>query len=467
MPKRIRDLCIGLIIGLIAGLATSRAGLGMPAAWTAAVTGVCAAWWVLEPIAIPATSLIPFAVFPLTGVLDHKQVAASYGHTLIILLMGGFMLSLAVEKSGVHRRMALGMVRLTGGSGRRLVLGFMLASAMCSMWISNTATVLMLLPVTMAVLAPHGTDADADEMSHDDRMNLAVPLLLGVAYAASIGGMATPVGTPPNVIFMANYELATGKEVSFFRWMTIGVPAALLLVPAAWLHLTRTMHDTRPPDIGHVGEWRSAEVRVLAIFALTAVAWIFRSEPYGGWSALFAISTASDSTVAVAAVVIMFLVPDREGQPLLDWETAVKIPWGMLLLFGGGIALSAGFEASGLSQAVGDAIGQVASWQIAVVTVIVCLSVTFLTEITSNTATTNLLMPIFAAAASAASIEPMLLMVPAALSASCAFMLPVATVPNAIVSGTQYIDTRTMARRGFMLNLIGVLVLSLVCLLVL
>ena len=494
--KRVRDLGIGLAVASGCAVLALAYDLGDAAAWTAAVTGLCAVYWVLEPIPVPVTSLIPFAVFPLTGVLDHKTVAHSYGHTLILLLMGGFMLSLAVEKSGVHRRLALGMVRITGGGGRRLVLGFMLASAVCSMWISNTATVLMLLPVALAAIES-SSSGDPAESDAGSNAALAVPLLLGIAYAASIGGMGTPVGTPPNVIFMASYERETGQEMSFLAWMKIGIPAVLILVPLAWLHVTRNLRGSRSVTIDVVGAWRPSEVRVLAVFGLTAAAWIFRAEPYGGWSGLLDVTTAGDSTVALAAVVLMFLIPSGEssagrgsaeqsaepladgssdqsshrsapvGTALLDWATARQIPWGLLLLFGGGIAISAGFKASGLSDALGAAISQVSSWHIALVTLTICLSVTFFTEVVSNTATANLLMPILGAAATAASLHPALLMVPATLSASCAFMLPVATAPNAIVAGTRYIHTRTMVREGFLLNVLGALVLTGACLLLL
>lgn len=438
-----------------AGALALACDLGTPAAWTAGITALCAVWWVMEPMSTAATALIPFALFPLTGVLDHERVAAAYGHTLILLLMGGFILSVAIEKSGVHRRLALGMVRVAGGGGRRLVLGFMLASAMISMWISNTATVLMLLPVAMAVLEA------------EDQKRLATPLLLGIAYAASIGGMGTPVGTPPNIVFMGIYQQQTGSEVSFLEWMYFGVPAVIVLLPLSWLLLTRGMPAQEPPAIQVVGRWRPAEVRVLVVFALTAAAWIFRIEPHGGWSGLLGTRGASDSTVALAAVVAMFLIPDGEGGTLLDWNTAKNIPWGLLLLFGGGIAIAAGFDASGLSRALGSAIGEVAGSNIIVVTALVCVSVTFLSEIMSNTALTTLLMPILAVAAKGAGMDPRLLMIPAALAGSCGFMLPVATAPNAIVAGTSHITTRAMAREGFFLDLIGAVALTILCLLLL
>ena len=423
----------------------------MSAVYTAAIAAWCVAWWVSEPVPIPATSLIPFAAFPAAGVLDHKSVATAYGHTLILLLLGGFILSTAMARSGAHRRLAVGIVRLVGGGGRRLVLGFMLASALCSMWISNTATTLMLLPVAAAVLER------ADK-------RLTTPLLLGLAYAASIGGVGTPVGTPPNVIFMGIYREATGSEISFLEWMTIGIPVVLVLLPLAWLWLTRSLDSATPTvHLPTLPPWRSRERRVLLVFVFTALAWVTRTAPYGGWAGALSMDGVGDSTVALAAVIALFALPDGEGDRMLDWETARQIPWGLLLLFGGGIAIARAFEASGLSGAVGEAMGGLLALPTILLIGALCLSVTFLTEVTSNTATTTLMMPVLAAAGLAVGIDPALLMIPAALSASCAFMLPVATAPNAIVFGTGQITTQTMAREGLVLNLVGALCLTLLC----
>jgi sodium-dependent dicarboxylate transporter 2/3/5 len=445
-------LLVGPLLGAVFGLGLMALGLSAKAAWCGAITVLCAVWWVGEPIPIPATSLLPFGLFPLVGVLDHTSVATAYGHSLILLLLGGFMLSMAMEKSGAHRRLALGMVRLVGGvGGRRLVLGFMIAAALLSMWISNTATTLMLLPVVLAVL----------EQSDDEK--LAVPLLLGTAYAASVGGIGTPVGTPPNVILMGVYQEVTGNEMSFVAWMRIGVPVVVLMLPCMWLWLCRKQGRGETLALPKPGPWTTAERRVLWVFTLTALAWVFRGEPFGGWGALIGAPGVGDSTVALVAVVAMFLLPDGKGSTLLDWPTAQKIPWGLLLLFGGGIAIARAFGESGLSAALGGALSALASWPLLAMLLVICLCVTFLTEVTSNTATTSLLMPILAAAAIAASVEPALLMVPAAMSASCAFMLPVATAPNAIVMGTERFSTGRMAGEGVVLNLIGAVVITAVC----
>jgi sodium-dependent dicarboxylate transporter 2/3/5 len=421
------------------------------AAATVAITTWVVLWWIFEPIPIPATSLLPLALTPALGVLPQSAVAGAYGSPLILLLLGGFLLSTAMERSGAHRRIALNMVRLFGGSsGRALVLGFMAAAAVLSMWISNTATTLMLLPVALAVV----------ERARDPR--LATPLLLGIAYAASVGGIGTPIGTPPNLIFMQVYAETTGSELGFVSWMRWGVPVVLLMVPLMWLWLTRNLADSARVEVPEVGAWSAAEARVMTIFGLTALAWVTRGEPFGGWSELFGLQGANDASVAFVAVITLFIVPDGKGGRLLDWETAERIPWGMLLLFAGGITIARAFEASGVSVALGEALSGIADWPVLLVIASICLAITFLTEMTSNTATTTLMMPILAAAAVGAGLDPMVLMAPAAMSASCAFMLPVATAPNAIMFGTGRFTSRMMASEGVALNLIGVMVVTLV-----
>lgn len=461
MTTQSKKLLTGLIAASAAFVGCWLGGLPRDATVTAAITTLCAVYWVTEALPIPATSLIPFAALPLTGVLDHKQVANAYGHYLILLLLGGFILSKGIEQSGAHRRLALGMVRAFGGLGRRgLVLGFMAATALSSMWISNTATVLMLLPIAHAVLAA------------DDGDDLTIPLLLGIAYAASIGGVGTPIGTPPNVVCVGIYAAQTGERISFLEWMQWGVPFVLVFVPVAWWWLTRRIGPGQAPSIPSEGAWRPAERRVLWVFAITAAAWILRTNPAGGWTAWLGLGetvdgrfrpSCGDDTVALAAVVAMFVLPNGEGDRLLTWDRAKEIPWGLLLLFGGGLSIAAAFQSSGLSDIVGEALRGVAGGPIILVTAAICLVVTFATELTSNTATTTLLMPILCSAGLAAGIEPRTLMVPAAISASCAFMMPVATAPNAVMFGTGEIPIRSMVRAGLVLNLIGAAIATAVC----
>lgn len=443
----------GLLASVTSYFAIVASGQPHEVAATAAVTLLCLLWWVFEPIPIPVTSLIPLACFPLLGVLDRHQIAAAYGSQLILLLLGGFLLSKAMEHTGTHRRIALLMVTLIGGtSPRRLVFGFMLTSAVLSMWISNTATTLMLLPVALAVL------------ERSEQRQLAVPLLLGIAYAASIGGMGTPIGTPPNLVFMEVYEAETGTAVSFSRWMSWALPVVVILVPLAGLWLTRGLPRDGAISIPAMGPWLPAQKRVLTVFAFTALAWMTRQEPFGGWSSWFDMPNANDASVAFVAVIVLFLLPDGKQRRLLHWDTAVTIPWGVLLLFAGGITIAKAFTASGLSVLLADAISGLSALPVVLLIGVIALSVTFLTETTSNTASTTLLMPVLAATAAGAGLEPALLMVPAAMSASCAFMLPVATAPNSIVYGSGLVTTGTMAREGFVLNLIGAAVITAVCL---
>jgi sodium-dependent dicarboxylate transporter 2/3/5 len=452
LSKNLIGLTLGPLLAAVAFFTLQSFAWEASACWTAAVAVICAVWWIFEPIPIPATSLIPLATLPIIGVLTPAQVGESYGSPLVLLLMGGFILSTAMEKSGAHRRVALGMVNLFGGnSSRRLVFGFMAAAAVLSMWISNTATTLMLLPVALAVI----------ERSDDD--NLAIPLLLGIAYAASVGGIGTPIGTPPNLIFREIYQQNTGIEIGFLTWMSWGVPVVLIFVPIIALWLTRRLNHQGHVDMPKVGAWQTEERRVFIVFTLTALAWVTRSQPFGGWKTWLEVPGANDASVALLAVVAMFLIPNGKGSRLLDWETASRIPWGMLILFGGGIAIAKAFVISGMSAALGNALAGIAGWPILAMIAVICLCITFLTEMTSNTATTTLMMPILAAAAIAAGIAPEVLMVPAAMSASCAFMLPVATAPNTIVFSAGRFTTSLMAREGAALNFVGVVVISVMC----
>ncbi len=445
------SLFLGPVAALALTLSMMAMGWALQGALAAGLTMLCALWWVFEPIPIPATSMIPLGVFPLLGILDGKQVAQAYGDPLILLLMGGAMLSKAMEKSGAHRRLALYMVNFFGAQDqRRLVFGFMVASAVLSMWVSNTATTLMLLPVAYAVL----------ESNNSASKKLAVPLFLGIAYASSIGGLGTPIGSPPNVVFLKIYAEATGVSIGFGQWMLWALPVVLLMIPLAGLWMTRNLEKGEPLVLPKVGDWRTEEVRVLILFGLTALAWITLREPAGGWSGWLNVPSANYAAVALTSVVLMFVLPNGHGGKLLDWESASSIHWGVLLLFAGGIAIAKAFAVTGISEAIGQSLSGVTRLSIISIIAIVALSVTFLTEITSNTATTTLLMPILAAASLGAGFEPAILMLPAALSASCAFMLPVATAPNAIVFGTGKMTVEQMVREGFALNLIGVTVIT-------
>jgi sodium-dependent dicarboxylate transporter 2/3/5 len=448
------------------------------------VTWLMAWWWMTEAIDLAATSLIPVFAFPLLGIMGIGDLAGAYSDRFVLLLLGGFIVATAIERWGLHRRLALATLRGLGTEPRRLLLGFMLVSAGLSMWISNTATALMMLPIAGAVLARLSETAGGDDTAATRRF--ATALMLTIAYSASIGGLGTPIGTPPNAIFLGQYHetYPEAARIGFLQWMlaTLPVVAALLVGVWAWMTFGVARIPRRSAaraldlraDREALGPISVPERRVAWVFAMTAALWITRvSIPIGdtgialpGWADLLGLGSAvDDSTVAMAAAVALFALPagttDR-GERLLDWPTAAKIPWGIILLFGGGIALARAFRATGLSELVGHGMAAMAAVPPVVMILGVCLIVTFLTEVTSNTATASVLLPILAATADAASVDPIALMVPATLSASCAFMLPVATPPNAIVFGSGRVTIREMASAGLVVNLFGAAVITLI-----
>ena len=454
-------------------------GLDLSQALLAGLTTWCAIWWVTEPVPVAATSLIPLAALPLFGVMGRVPVAQAYGDKLILLLMCGFMLSRAMECTGAHHKVAIGVVngvsRIFGKGPRSVIFAFMIATAALSMWISNTATTLMMLPVALAVIG-----------GASDR-RVAIPLLLGIAYAANIGGIGTPIGTPPNVIFMGVFDGLghRSSDFGFLEWMMIGVPVVLVFVPIAWWWLVRGVQGETTFDLPEGRRWTRGQVGVLIVFSIAALLWIFQKYPVlpgewaaemdrerlGGWSGLIVYLTdgaidatmSGPATVAALIAVTLFAMPDGDGGRLLDWPHARTIPWGVLLLFGGGIALARAFASTGLGDVLAEQLGGFLGGASVIVMVLVtCLCMTFLTEVTSNTALTALMMPILGATAIAIAVDPVLLMAPAAMSASCAFMLPVATAPNAAVYGTEEIQITRMVREGFVLNLIGVGIITLV-----
>jgi solute carrier family 13 (sodium-dependent dicarboxylate transporter), member 2/3/5 len=459
MSVRFLSLAGGVLIAIVAFFATQHAGLNASQSWTAAVATLCAFWWVTEALPLSATALVPAVIFPLVGVLSADKAASAYGDPLILLFMGGFMLSRATEYWGAHRQVAQIALRFIGGtSGRRVVLAVIVATTFISAWINNTATALMMLPIAVAL------------MERDKTGKLAVPLLLSVAYGSSIGGIATPIGTAPNGIFKGVYERVTHLTVPFHQWMFLCVPITIVMMIAAWFLLTYRLKGVDDLEIPPDEKWTAPQKRVLAIFGLACVAWITREIPFGGWQGLlkdqFNVQGAHDMTVAVAATLLLFIIPSGNGEKgsrLLDWEIAEDIPWGVLVLFGGGLCLASAFESSGLSEVIGKLASGLGDWPPLAIIATLCFTVTFLSEFTSNTATSNILMPILAATAKANSMNPALLMIPATLSNSLAFMMPVGTPPNAIAYGTGRVRIGQMVRYGFVLNIIGAIVVTLFC----
>ncbi len=452
-PVRVLPALLGPLLGLIAGGAASLAGLPGAAAITLGIVLWCALWWLSEAFEAPVTALVPLALLPLLGILGPAEIAAAVGHEAILLLAGGFMLSRALVAVGLHRRFALAIIAAIGtGSPRRLVLAFAASAGLISMWVSNTATALMLLPIALALLERHPL-----------RSTVAVPLLLAIAYGASIGGLGTPIGTPPNLIFLGVYREATGREIGFLEWMSFGLPLIAAFIPMAALWLARGLPRRCPAGEGIETEppWSTAEKRVLAVFLATVALWIFRTQPAGGWSGLLGLPGANDATIALLAVLVLLVMGDGRGGRVLSWQQAAEIPWGILVLFAGGLALASAFSVSGLGAILAARLGALGDLPPLLIVLAVTAAMIFLTEVTSNTAAAALAMPVLAAAAAASGVDPALFMLPAALAASCAFMLPVATAPNAVVYGSGLVPAERMAREGLALNLAGIALLTL------
>ncbi|HEA30735.1 MAG TPA: SLC13/DASS family transporter [Leeuwenhoekiella sp.] len=447
-------------------------GLSPAAQSTLACAAWIAVWWTMEVIPIAATALLPIILFPMTGALPLDETTASYGHKYVFLFVGGFLIAIAIEKWNLHRRIALSIINLIGTSVNRILLGFMVATAFLSMWISNTATTVMMLPIGMAIVTQL---KDNPASKGDEHLTFGKGLMLAIAYAASIGGMATLIGTPPNLILAGVLEESYGVEISFLQWMKFGLPIAILLLFICWLYLTRFAfakgRDLAMPKkfpggkaeikrlIATLGKMGREERIVLAVFAATAFCWMFRAyllQP------LF--PEIDDTIIAVSFALILFLIPskkDKKGM-LLNWEEAVKLPWGILLLYGGGLALASAFSETGLAEWIGMQLTSIEHVGLLLLLLIIIASVNFLTEITSNLATTAMLLPVIVPVALIFDAHPYILMAGVTVAASCAFMLPVATPPNAIVFGSGYLRIPDMVKTGVWMNIISILLLTVI-----
>lgn len=422
-----------------------------------------AIWWTTEAIPLAVTGLLPVLLFPLSGGLPLRDTLSGYSHPFIFLFIGGFILAIAIEKWNLHKRIALLILSAVGSRKKQIILGFMLGTAFLSMWISNTATAAMMLPIGVALIhqlrSESGFGADS---------GFGKALMLAIAYSASIGGMATLIGTPPNLILAGVIQETFAVEISFFGWMAIGVPAASILIVLVWQYLTRVAFRFDRLEIPGgkllfknqlkaLGKMQVAEKRVRAIFILTALAWMSRTyliTPF--------IPAVDDTIIAITAGITLFMLPAGEkGSRLLIWEDTVKLPWGILILFGGGIALAVGFDVSGLSQWIGAQLQGLEGLPVFLLILSIVAVVNLLTEITSNLATTAMLLPILASLALVADVHPLVLMAGATLAASCAFMLPVATPPNAIVFGSGHLRIADMVRAGAGLNFISIVLITL------
>ncbi len=442
------------------------AGLSPEANAVLACTVWMAIWWITETIPLAATALLPIVLFPLTNALTVQSTTTSYGHRYIFLYIGGFLLAIAIEKWQLHKRIALTVIHTIGANRTRIILGFMLATAGLSMWISNTATSVMMLPIGMALISQLQSHPAA---LPEENAKFAKALMLAIAYSASIGGMATLIGTPPNIVLAGVVQELYGYEIRFSQWLAFGLPISLGLLALCWLYLTRfAFHfeqDTLPggreeirKQLHAMGKLSVEEKRVLLVFGLTALAWISRSFLQQQWG-LF--PRLDDTIIAMIGGLMLFLLPSQKPkQALLRWEDTKNIPWGIVLLFGGGMALAEGFKSSGLAAWIGGQMTLLEGVSLVLLVLILVASVNLLTEITSNIATTSMLLPILAPMALAIDVHPFILLVSATVAASCAFMLPVATPPNAVVFGSGHLRIPDMVRTGLWMNLLSILLLS-------
>ncbi|WP_222851726.1 DASS family sodium-coupled anion symporter [Phytoactinopolyspora mesophila] len=467
---------IGLVAGVVAAAAVYLLlpdTLGDEGKTTAAIAVLMAAWWMTEAIPIPATALLPLVLFPFLGVAEISDAASPYANDIIFLFMGGFMLGLAMQRWNLHRRIALVVVAAVGTSPVMLIAGFMIATGFITMWVSNTATTIMMLPIGLSVLT-----LVAQVRRGEEDTNFSTALMLGIAYAASIGSVSTLIGTPPNALMRGYLSENHGITIGFGQWMAVGVPLAVVFLVITWLVLTRFIYPPKIKELAGGRELIRGELRklgpmsrgewtVLLVFASAALAWVFvplladndtviETAPW--------LDNISDAGIAMALAVALFLIPvdGRRGVRALDWETAVKLPWGILLLFGGGLSLSRQFGETGLSAWIGERVGVLDGVPIWVLILVVTLVVLLLTELTSNTATAAAFLPIMGGVAIGMNADVMMLVIPTALAATLAFMLPVATPPNAIAFGSGYVKIGQMVRAGFWLNIIGLILVLVV-----
>ena len=462
---------IGLFLGPLLFVLISNlpppAGLSEDGVAVLACTFWIAIWWITEAIPIAVTSLLPIILFPLTGALDLSTTTSSYGHKYVFLYIGGFILAIAIERWNLHKRIALSIIKIIGTNVRGIILGFMVATAFLSMWISNTATSVMMLPIGMAIIAQLRDNPDTIE---DENKIFGKMLMLAIAYSASIGGIATLIGTPPNIVLAGILEELYNVEITFPQWMMIGLPISIILLFICWKYLTsfafNIKQDKFPGGIAEIkkqhknlGNISYEEKMVLIVFAGTAIAWISRSFFLQKF-----IPNIDDTIIGIIAGVVLFLIPasKEKHRKILTWEEAVKLPWGILLLFGGGLALAQAFKVSGLAEWIGGQLTLLNGIALILIVLVLTAAINFLTEITSNLATTAMMLPILASLALSLNVHPYILMVATTLAASCAFMLPVATPPNAVVFGSGYLKVFDMVRVGLWMNIISIIILTVV-----
>jgi sodium-dependent dicarboxylate transporter 2/3/5 len=466
MNSRKIGLYLGPLLFILTRFFLEAEGLSNQANAVLASTLWIAIWWITEAIPIAATSLLPIILFPLSGALPLDDTTSSFGHRFVFLYLGGFILALAIQKWNLHKRIALNIIMVVGTNVQKIILGFMVATAFLSMWISNTATAVMMLPIGIAIIKQM---KDLKNSPEDENLIFGKALMLSIAYSASIGGIATLIGTPPNLVFAGIIQEVYNIEISFLKWFQFGFPISILLLAISWIYLTKVAFKFKQNEFNEgkeeinrqleeLGPISYEEKIVLSVFVVTGLAWILRTYLLNKF-----IPNLDDSIIALISGISLFLFQanNQEGkkEKIMNWEDAVKLPWGILLLFGGGLAIAQGFQSSGLANWIAENLTQLNGFSLFIILLVVITAVNFLTEITSNLATTAMLLPILAPTAVILGVHPYVLMVGATLAASCAFMLPVATPPNAVVFGSNYLKISDMVRVGILMNIISIIII--------
>lgn len=478
--KKNKPYNLGQLIGLILGpvlfalilLFVHPEGLGYKGVFVMASTAWIAVWWITEAIPIPATSLMPLVLMPIGHVMDPAQVTSEYGNDIIFLFLGGFILAIAMERWNLHTRVALIIINSIGTSTGKILLGFMLATGGLSMFVSNTAAVMIMIPIGLAIIAE--AKALNEKEAHQASLSkFEQSLVLAIGYAGTIGGMGTLIGTPPLIILKGQYHAAFGHEISFAKWMIIGIPTVIVLLFLTWLYLRfiafkqelkylpggDALIKTKLKDLGKI---TYEEKVVFTVFTMASILWIIREFVLKQWGPT---SLVQDGTIAMFVSILLFIIPaknTKEHKRIIDWEVAKELPWGVLILFGGGLALAKGISESGLAKWLGEQLVALNGVSPLLTVIVITMFVLFLTEVTSNTATATMILPILATLSVAIGVHPLLLMVPAAMASNCAYMMPVGTPPNAIVFGTGLISIKKMASVGFWVNMISAILIILV-----
>jgi len=467
----------GILVLIILLVIPTPQGMKPEALSALGVALLMAIWWVTECIPIYATAFVPIALFPMLGILDASTTAENYGHNYVLMLLGGFFLAKSIELSGLHKRVALYIISKLGTSRKRIILSFMIATAFLSFWIANVAVVLLMLPIALAIV-------DKEEENPERNPQFGLAMMLAIAYAASIGGTGSLIGTPPNMVFAGVFAKAfpDQPEIDFLEWMKLGTPIVIIILPIIWFYLTKYFKisgnfagstEVINQEIKAIGKISTMEKRVFAVFLFTAIGWIFRRDivldsfVIPGWSSLLGIKDyVHDSTVAILSALLLFAIPSgkvsktKKSKTLLDWKSASRVPWGVVMIVGGGYAIAESFNQTGLAIFLGSKMSFIGQYPMIVILIIVITLMIFITEINSNTATANIFLPVLAAMAIAGQMNPLLLMIPATFACSFSFMLPSGTGTNAVIFGSNRVTIPEMAKCGLGLNFLCVILLT-------